>query len=220
MGWNKRRERKQEAVKTFLETQSMGVRAMRLVITLLILFLLFQFVSLYFSWPKQIAIGTISIAIVLILNRNKQSQAVTITLMLISIAATLRYGWWRVHLIAQYFSDDSNNPLSIDSVLMLILISAEAYTILIMLLGYMQTVAPLHRRPIPLPVDEALWPDVDILIPTYNESLNLVRWKNCMCSSWTMAPARSSIASPTQPGSGTSRARNTSTPRPATSTTR
>ena len=45
-----------------------------------------------------------------------------------------------------------------------------------MVLGFMQTSSPLHRKPIPLPPDEAEWPHVDVLIPTYNEPLSLVRY--------------------------------------------
>jgi len=151
-------------------------RVFRLAVTCCSLFLLFQFVSLYLSWPKQIGVGVFSIALVILLNRISKSQVITIALMLLSLAATLRYGWWRVRTIILYFTDESNNRLTINALLMLILLSAELYTILIMILGYMQTVAPLQRKPIPLPVDEALWPHVDVLIPTYNEPLSLVRY--------------------------------------------
>ncbi len=151
-------------------------RAFRLVVTACSLFLLFQFVSLYLSWPKQVVVGAISIGIVILLNKTTKSQVVTLALMLLSLAATLRYGWWRIRTIVQFFTDESNNRLTINAVLMLILLSAEAYTILIMLLGYMQTCMPLRRKPVPLPADEAEWPHVDVLIPTYNEPLSLVRY--------------------------------------------
>jgi len=137
-------------------------------------FLLFQFVSLYLSWPKQIVLGSVSVVIVVILNRA--TKVVTLALMLLSMAATLRYGWWRVNRVGQYFADESNRHITIDAVLMLILLSAEAYTILIMVLGFMQTSSPLRRRPIALPEDANLWPHVDVLIPTYNEPLSLVRY--------------------------------------------
>jgi cellulose synthase (UDP-forming) len=45
-----------------------------------------------------------------------------------------------------------------------------------MLLGYMQTAWPLRRAPIAMPPDVSKWPDVDVLIPTYNEPLSLVRY--------------------------------------------
>ena len=164
------------SVNFFLGTHSIFNRAIRLVVTCIATFLLFQFVSLYLSYPKQIIVGGISVAIALILNRTTKSQLVTLSLMLISLAATLRYAWWRVHMVIQFFGDESNNRFTIDSVLMLILLSAEAYTILIMVLGFMQTSSPLRRKPIPLPADEDLWPHVDVLIPTYNEPLSLVRY--------------------------------------------
>lgn len=139
-------------------------------------FLMVQLVSLYLSWPKQIVLGCLTVLIGLAANRTSRSRAVTIALMLISLTATLRYAWWRVRLLIFFFLDQSNNRFSIDSVFMLILISAEAYTVVIMLLGYMQTVWPLQRKPLALPDDESLWPHVDILIPTYNEPLSLVRY--------------------------------------------
>jgi cellulose synthase (UDP-forming) len=161
---------------TFSSTQTLTKRTFRLLAISCSLFLLFQFISLYLSWPKQAALGGIIVVMALVLNRKKQSQVVTIGLMLISLAATLRYAWWRIRLILQFFGDESNNRLSVSAVLMLILISAEAYTVLVMVLGYMQTSAPLRRKPIPLPSDESFWPHVDVLIPTYNEPLSLVRY--------------------------------------------
>ncbi len=121
-------------------------------------------------------LGGISLAAAILVSRSSRSHVVTIALMLFSLAATLRYGWWRLHLIYNYFTDESNARLNLGSVLMLVLISAELYTTLIMVLGYVQTSWPLHRKPIPLPTDEDAWPHVDVLIPTYNEALALVRY--------------------------------------------
>lgn len=148
----------------------------RFVVFLLCTFLLFQFVSLYLSWPKQIVLGGLTLVIAITLNRLGKSHMVTLSLMLLSLAATLRYGWWRIHLVANYFTDESNKRVGVDAVLMLLLLSAEAYTFIIMVLGYMQTSYLLRRKPIPLPADEVLWPHIDVLIPTYNEPLSLVRY--------------------------------------------
>lgn len=152
------------------------MRVVRWLIVLVALFLAFQFISLYLSWQKQAILGTVLVITALVMNRLSSSKVVTISLMLISVVATTRYGWWRIGQLVDYFADEANNPFKIDSVLMLVLLGAEIYTILIMVLGYMQTVWPLQRRPIPLPADENLWPDVDLLIPTYNEPLSLVRY--------------------------------------------
>jgi cellulose synthase (UDP-forming) len=151
-------------------------RFVRMLVFCLTLFLLLQLISLYLSWPKQAILGGVSLLFALTANRLSASRIVTLALMLISITATLRYAWWRVHLLADFFFDPASNRVSIDSFFMLVLISAEAYTILIMVLGYMQTMCPLKRMPVRLPDDENRWPHVDILIPTYNEPLSLVRY--------------------------------------------
>src|SRR6185312_4604722 len=51
----------------------------------------------------------------------------------------------------------------------------EAYAIAVLALGYVQTVWPLERKPVPLPADSRRWPSVDVYIPTYNEDLSVVR---------------------------------------------
>jgi len=154
---------------------SFGTRLFRTLVLLITGFLAFQLISLDLSWPKQVVLGTVSLLLALGVNRYSRSQVTSFALMLISMTATFRYGWWRFRVLIEYFSDESNHRLSIDSLLMLILISAEAYTMLIMVLGYMQTAWPLKRMPVPMPNDEKLWPHVDVLIPTYNEPLSLVR---------------------------------------------
>ena len=153
-----------------------GLRVFPALILAITAFLMLQLISLYLSWPKQLILGSASILIGIAANRISSSRLITIALMLISLTATLRYGWWRVRLLIDFFLDQSNNRVSLDSVFMLILISAEAYTMLIMVLGYMQTAWPLRRKPLSLPNDESLWPHVDVLIPTYNEPLPLVRY--------------------------------------------
>jgi len=90
-------------VSLFLGTQSVPNRVIRLLVTCVSTFLLFQFVSLYLSWPKQIVLGAVMTAFVIVLNRMTKSKVVTLSLMLLSLAATLRYAWWRVHMVAQFF---------------------------------------------------------------------------------------------------------------------
>lgn len=154
----------------------MVIRCFRWLIFGLTSFLVLQLISIYLSWPKQVVLGSVAIVVAIGANRFSASRTVTLALMLISITATLRYAWWRVRLLTQYFLDPANHRASIDAVFMLLLLSAEAYTTLIMILGYMQTMYPLRRPPLRLPDDEGLWPDVDVLIPTYNEPLALVRY--------------------------------------------
>ncbi len=148
----------------------------KFIVCLLAIFLWLQLISLYLTWPQQMILGGTSVVLGIAVNRLSTSRLITIGLMLISMTATFRYGWWRLRLLGDYFSDFPNHRFGLDALFMLVLISAEAYTFLIMVLGYMQTAWPLQRKPILLPNDESLWPDVDVLIPTYNEPLSLVRY--------------------------------------------
>jgi len=163
-------------MKAYAEKPGALARLFRTLVFGLIAFVLFQLISLDLSWPNQLILGCASILIGLIVNRLSPSRVTTIALMLVSITATLRYGWWRVHVLVQYFSDPSNDRGVFNAFLLLMLISAEAYTVVIMILGYMQTAWPLHRKPMPMPADVSSWPHVDLLIPTYNEPLSLVRY--------------------------------------------
>jgi cellulose synthase (UDP-forming) len=161
---------------TYPERPDAMTRLVRTLVLGLTAFLLFQLISLYLSWPKQLILGGATILLGMVASRLSASRVVTIALMFISMTATLRYGWWRVHVLVDYFSDESNHRGVLDSSLLLILIAAEAYTIVIMFLGYMQTAWPLRRKPIQMPADDTKWPHVDVLIPTYNEPLSLVRY--------------------------------------------
>jgi cellulose synthase (UDP-forming) len=126
------------------------VRVLRLLVFCVSTFLLFQFVSLYLSWQKQTVLGGVSLLIALVLTRVSRSRLITLALMLLSIAATLRYGCWRLHMVYDFFTDQSNSRrLSLDAVLMLVLLSAEIYTTCIMILGYMQAGRPLQAGPFP-----------------------------------------------------------------------
>src|SRR5260370_35890204 len=151
-------------------------RLFRVLVLCVTAFLFFQLISLYLSWQKQAILGAVTILIGLMANRLSTSRIITLALMLISMSATFRYGCWRVHLLVDFFSDESNRRTGLNAACLLLLISAEAYTIVIMVLGYMQTAWPLERKPIPLPGEDAEWPHVDLLIPTYNEPLSLVRY--------------------------------------------
>jgi cellulose synthase (UDP-forming) len=159
-----------------LETPGFITRVFRFAIACVTGFLLFLLISLYLPWQEQLILGIATVAVGLVVTKFSRSRVITIALMMISSTATLRYFWWRVHMLADYFTDESNNRGVIDTTFILILIVAEAYTVVIMFLGYMQTAWPLERKPVPLPADESSWPDVDLLIPTYNEPLALVRY--------------------------------------------
>jgi cellulose synthase (UDP-forming) len=51
---------------------------------------------------------------------------------------------------------------------------AEAYALLMYLLGLFVNVRPLQRQAAPLPADPQQWPTVDVFIPSYNEPIDML----------------------------------------------
>jgi cellulose synthase (UDP-forming) len=89
-------------------------------------------------------------------------------MVMFSISATSRYVFWR---IAYTINTDSTTDL----IFALMLVGAEIYAWIVLLLGYLQTAWPLKRKPVILPEDTSTWPTVDLFIPSYNEDLAVVK---------------------------------------------
>lgn len=118
---------------------------------------------------RQQAVFAVATWIVFIsANRLSKGAGVTAFLVMLSLAVSLRYVFWRVTETLQF------DTVS-DTVLGYGLVGAEVYAVLVLVCGYIQNAMPLHRKPVPLSVDPTMWPTVDVFIPTYNESLDVVR---------------------------------------------
>jgi len=128
------------------------------------------------TWPQQIVLGILTIALIVWLDRSSSSYLVTLTLMLVSMFSTFRYGFWRISTTVRFFLDPGSAWSLLDAFFIWLLIFAESYAFIILFLGYVQTLWPLRRTPVPLPDDPDLWPTVDLLIPTYNEPLSVVKY--------------------------------------------
>ncbi|WP_330947028.1 UDP-forming cellulose synthase catalytic subunit [Thermomonas sp. LB-4] len=102
-----------------------------------------------------------------ILVRRMPGRYATLILVVLSITVSCRYLWWRYTATLNW---NSNFDLACG----VILLVAETYSWLVLMLGYVQVAWPLHRKPAPLPPDPRDWPTIDVLIPTYNEDLSLV----------------------------------------------
>ena len=125
-------------------------------------------------WQEQALLGGAMVMIAIALSSLSRSPLVTLTLIAISVFSTLRYGYWRV--IQTWEGVTSAGHLHRwDTVFVLLLVCAELYAFVTLFLGYFQTLRPLRRPPISLPHDPRAWPSVDVFIPTYNETLNVVR---------------------------------------------
>lgn len=116
----------------------------------------------------QIFFGVVSFATAYILARVSNSRLAILVLMAISSVATLRYMYWRV-------TETLGFEHWLDFLFGYGLLMAECYALLTLFLSYFQSLWPLRRKPVMMPDDMALWPSVDVYIPTYNEPLSVVR---------------------------------------------
>ncbi|MFZ6673837.1 UDP-forming cellulose synthase catalytic subunit [Undibacterium sp. Xuan67W] len=100
--------------------------------------------------------------------RRYTGTLVSLVMIMFSVSATSRYIYWRIN-----YTIDAENL--VDLIFALVLVSAEVYAWLVLLLGYLQTAWPLKRKPVLMPEDTSLWPVVDLFIPSYNEDLSVVK---------------------------------------------
>ncbi len=127
-------------------------------------------------WPQQTLVAGLTVLVAMWLDRSSSSYLVTLTLMLLSVYTTFRYGFWRVATTVATLRAAGPHWRTVDAFFMALLLLAECYGFVVLLLGYMQMVWPLRRMPVPLPDDTYDWPAVDVLIPTLNEPLEVVRF--------------------------------------------
>ncbi|MEC4719800.1 UDP-forming cellulose synthase catalytic subunit [Noviherbaspirillum sp. CPCC 100848] len=119
-----------------------------------------------FSTLAQLIFVTL-LWIIAMLIRRIPGPVATLLLIVLSVTASTRYLWWRVAYTLNW--DET-----FDFFWGVLLLFAEIYTWIILVLGYVQTSWPLRRGPTPLPDDDRVWPTVDVFIPTYNEPLKVV----------------------------------------------
>lgn len=105
---------------------------------------------------------------VALLVRRIPGRFSALMLIVLSLTVSCRYIWWRYTSTLNW-----DDPVSL--VCGLVLLFAETYAWIVLVLGYFQVVWPLNRQPVPLPKDMSQWPSVDIFVPTYNEDLNVVK---------------------------------------------
>ncbi len=109
----------------------------------------------------------VTIAGCLVLKRWK-GQKGSLALGILAVIVSTRYMFWRT---TETLSFSTLPEFLFGSCLYI----AEAYAWIILILGFIQTSWPLNR-PVVEPIGPSdVWPTVDIYIPTYNESLEIVR---------------------------------------------
>ena len=96
------------------------------------------------------------------------ARVTLMVLFVISVTVSARYLWWRC---TSTLPPDSFAELFFSA----LLLAAEIYAFIVTVLGYFQVCWVLNRKPAPMPEDRNTWPTVDIFIPTYNESLEVIK---------------------------------------------
>lgn len=99
--------------------------------------------------------------------RRVPGQFATLMLIVLSLTVSCRYMWWR-------YTATLNVSEPLDMFFGSLLLLAETYSWVVLVMGYIQTAMPLRRAPAALPADTNSWPTVDLMIPTYNEDLSVV----------------------------------------------
>ena len=192
--WNPKRDRRGErviqygapghgqpggdiSVNIFGKPTNFWIKLLRLIVFPVILFFAFQCITIKLQWPEQAVIGCVMILLAIIANKvlPKTSFSLTLIFMLVSMIATGRYAYWRISTVIEAFRTHDPSTHWNNVLFLLLLLFAELYAFAALYLGYVQNVRPLHRPPVALPEDNELWPHLDLMIPTYNEDMSVVR---------------------------------------------
>src|SRR5689334_12980746 len=111
-------------------------------------------------WEQaQVSLAMIALALIASFSRFMRPLII-----FLSCFASMRYFYWRV-------SSTINMDSRADAIVSFLLLFAEIYGLLILFLGYFQTIEVETRSP----VTPNTFPTVDVFIPTYNESVDIVR---------------------------------------------
>ncbi|RME65781.1 MAG: cellulose synthase catalytic subunit (UDP-forming) [Caldilineae bacterium] len=167
-----------------IDPRERGVVAMRrlgsprvlLVASLLAIGVFVYFAGMAWRPGEQFALGmTLTMAILIMrkiqLERHRQDPGSRLRLLVLVTGAfvVLRYILWRIQYTVPSLHDGALN-----FAFGWLLAVAELIAIGIFFLGAFVNLHPLRREPAPLPEDSAVWPTVDVFVPSYNEDRELL----------------------------------------------
>ncbi|MNO25824.1 Cellulose synthase catalytic subunit [UDP-forming] [compost metagenome] len=131
------------------------------------LLLLSSIISAPLDLYSQCLFALVCFCIALLL-RKLPGRLPVLALIVLSLIASLRYMYWRL-------TETLGFETWLSAGFGYGLVLAELYALVVLLFGYVQTAWPLRRKPHLLSDAPSEWPTVDVFIPTYNESLDIVR---------------------------------------------
>jgi cellulose synthase (UDP-forming) len=160
-------KRRRSRLDGFADARIWHSRPVAALLTLAALAVLYFVLTVPLDDPRQLAFAACCFVGALFFRRFEGRYA-TLVMIMLSVIASGRYMFWRLTTTTVW-----THPL--DAIWGGLLVIAELYATLVLLLGYFQTSWPLHRKPQPLPASRADWPTIDVFIPTYNEPLSVVK---------------------------------------------
>lgn len=131
----------------------------------LLLLVLFAFIP--FDSPVELCVAVSVLAVLFLLRRLPQNGFTRTLFLALAGVLTARYFVWRVTNTIYW-----NDWLSSSAMIALFL--AELYAIIVLFLGFFSNALPIRRKPCPPSGPAESWPSVDVLVPSYNESLELL----------------------------------------------
>ncbi|WP_449430345.1 UDP-forming cellulose synthase catalytic subunit [Pseudomonas putida] len=158
---------KRDAVQRLGRLSVLGRRLFYTALTLFAVVLALLCVTEPFAYKAQLVFIFLLWGIAMLV-RYMPGRFPTLMLVVLSTIISCRYLWWR-------YTSTLNWNDTIDLICGVILLAAETYSWFVLILGYIQTCWPLQRKPANLPDNPERWPTVDLMIPTYNEDLSVVR---------------------------------------------
>ena len=116
----------------------------------------------HFSQGGQVAFSVLFVGIALYVRRYA-GTLVTLMLFGMAVIAATRYLYWRL-------TETLGHGFNVEFLWGLGLWAAELYFWLLLALRIVQTLWPITRRAVPLPIDVAAWPTVDIFIKAHGKT--------------------------------------------------
>ena len=129
------------------------------------------------NWPQQAVLGLLSLVVALVMARSSDSYLVTLTLMMLSMFCTFRYGYWRID--AGHAVSSTTRPITGARSTFSSSFACFSLRPMPSSFSFSATFKPSGRCAAPrspCPRIPTNGRDIDVLIPTYNEPLDVVRY--------------------------------------------
>ncbi len=115
----------------------------------------------------QLTIGMVGIVTLGVLQYFKRNENTRVVFLSMAAFMSIDYFFWRTFTTLTYYD-------LVSFTCAIILYLAELYGFIIYGLSIFVNIDPLDRKPVPLPENEADWPSVDVMIPSYNEEKEIL----------------------------------------------